>query len=123
MPQANMNYVAKNPSNVNAPLTLDANGNLYVGSGSVSKLNITAATVVKATSGRLVRIVIGTAPTAGTLSANDCSTTGAVASANQILSVAFGSVVAGSSIVLDWPCATGIVVNPGTGGVISVSFD
>lgn len=123
MPQSNMSYVAKGPTNANAPLTVDTSGNLFVGSGSVGKYNVTAATVIKATPGRLVRISVSTAPTAGTLSANDCATTGAAAVANQIVSIAFGSVTAGQQIYMDWPCATGIVVNPGTGGVVSVSFD
>jgi len=115
--------VARNPSNVSVPLTTDASGNLFVGSGSANHYNVTAATVIKATPGRLVRISVSTAPTAGALSANDCATTGAAAVGNQIVSIAFGSVTAGQQILLDWPCTTGIVVNPGTGGVLAVSFD
>jgi hypothetical protein len=123
MPQTNLNLIAKNPSNVNVPLTTDATGNLFVGSGSVPRYNITAATVVKATPGRLVRIAVSVAPTAAALVASDCATTGAVAASNQIVSVAFGSLTAGQVITLDWPCTAGIVINPGTGGTVSVSFD
>lgn len=124
MPQGPLqSTVATNPSNAHVPLTTDANGNLYVGSGSLQHYNIAAATVIKATPGRLVRIAVSVAPTAAALVASDCATTGAVAAANQIVSVAFGSLTAGQVITLDWPCATGIVVNPGTGGTVSVSFD
>jgi hypothetical protein len=115
--------VATNPSNFAAPLTVDPSGNLFVGSGSIGKYNISAPTVIKATPGRLVKIVVNTAATGGALSAHDCATTGAAAAANQIYSVAAAWPAAGSVIPLDWPCAAGIVVDPGTGGNISVSFD
>lgn len=85
--------------------------------GSSAQYNITAATVVKATPGRLVRIdVITAGSAAGT--ANDCATTGAAAVGNQIASIP--NTV--GSIELDWPCATGIVIVPGTSQVLAVSY-
>lgn len=85
--------------------------------------NVAAAAVVKATPGRLAKIVVLTAPSAGSLTANDCATTGAAAIGNEIISLAFGALTAGQVITLDWPCNTGIVISSvGTGGVYSVSY-
>jgi hypothetical protein len=116
-------YVAKNPSNILVPLTTDANGNLFIGTGSIGKSNITTPIVIKASSGRLVKIVVNTVATGGVLSAHDCATTGAAAAANQIIGIGAAWPAAGTVIPLDWPCAAGIVVDPGTGGNVSVSFD
>lgn len=85
--------------------------------GSASVLNITAAAVVKASPGTLYNISVVTAGSAAG-SANDCATTGAAAAANKIFSIP--NTV--GSYVLTWPCATGIVVTPGTGQVLSVAF-
>ena len=85
--------------------------------GRNSSLNITAATVVKAGPGRLVRIsVVVAGSAAGT--ANDCITTGAAAAANEIAAIPNSVGV----IPLEWPCATGIVVVPGTGQTLAVSY-
>lgn len=85
--------------------------------GSQSVLNITAATVVKAAPGTLWRITVTTAgTTAGT--ASDVLTTGGVAAANLIAEIPNTVGV----IELVWPCKTGIVITPGTGQVVSVSF-
>lgn len=92
----------------------------YQGSdlGLNTTLNIAAATVVKAAPGRLVRINVNTAgTTAGT--ASDCATTGAVAAANLIAGIP--NTV--GTYFLDWPTNTGIVITPGTGQVVSVSYN
>ena len=90
--------------------------------GSSALLNITAAQVVKAAPAILIRIIpviVGT----GTLTLNDCATTGAVATANQIAAIPAASMTAGVPIVLEWPCETGIVISTITaGGQFSVSF-
>lgn len=92
-------------------------GVALTGQGVSSSLNITAATVVKPSRGRLVRInVIAAGSAAG--SANDAATTGAAGAANQVFAIP--NTV--GSYFLDWPCATGIVVTPGTGQTIAVSF-
>jgi hypothetical protein len=103
---------------------MDGSGNLLVGSGTMNKYNITAAgAVVKATPGRICKITVQTATTGGTFSVNDCSTVGAAAIGNQILGFGAAWPAVGTVITLDWPCTTGIVVIPGTAGVVSVSFD
>ena len=118
MPQVNPFYPAKTPSNVAAPLNIDAQGALLLGEGKSSTLNITAATVIKATPGRLFKIIVNTAgSTAGT--ASDCTTTAAVAAANLIANIPS---TAGLVMALLWPCASGIVITPGTGQVLSVSY-
>lgn len=85
--------------------------------GSNSKLDITTATVVKATPGTLWTITVTTAgSTAGT--ANDVATTGGVAAANLIAEIP--NTVGIYS--LTWPCLVGITITPGTGQVVSVAF-
>ena len=91
-------------------------GVAQTGQGLSTALNITAATVIKASAGRLARINVIVAGAAGT--ANDCATTGAVASANQVAVI---PAVVGPLLV-DWPCVSGIVVAPGAGQTIAVSW-
>lgn len=93
--------------------------------GGISpKYNVTAATVVKLTPGTLYRIVVQVAPTAGNLVVNDNAATGGSNTiANQILTVAFGSLAAGQVIEVQWPCLTGITISSvGTGGVFAVAY-
>lgn len=90
--------------------------------GQSTKLNIIAATLVKGTAGRIVRVVVNTVPTSSAVSVNDAATTGAAAAGNLIVSVASAQLTAGQVIDLEFPCANGIVVNPGTSGVVSVSY-
>lgn len=85
--------------------------------GVKAVLNITAATVIKATSGICVRVsVIVAGSTAGTV--NDVATTGGAAAANQ-----FGTIPnTVGTYDFDWPCGTGIVVVPGSGQTVAVAF-
>lgn len=108
---------AINPSNQQTPVQADGQKALIVGKGLKSTLNITAATVVKAAPGRACKLsVIVAGSAAGTV--NDVLTTGAAAAANQI-AVAPNTV---GTIDLDWPCAVGIVVVPGTGQTLALSW-
>ena len=85
--------------------------------GAASVLNITAAAVIKKSAGRLVRINVLVAGSAAG-SANDVAATAGAATANQVFAIP--NTV--GSYLLDWPCAAGIVVTPGTGQTIAVSF-
>jgi hypothetical protein len=125
MPQnAQAANVAINPALKSAPLQTDASGNLLVGNGSLNKLNVTVATVVKATAGRICTVNVLTAATAGTFGIYDTNTTGSAAIANAVYpQFTAGWPAAGTVIKVDFPCLTGIVVNPGTTGVVSLSFD
>jgi dethiobiotin synthetase len=120
MPQNPQNFIAKVfGSNALVPLNTDASGALLVAGtgGTFSALNITAATVVKAAPGRLIRIsVVVAGTTVGTV--NDTTTTGAAAASNEIASIANTI----GTYELDWPCLVGIVVVPGTGQTVAVSY-
>lgn len=85
--------------------------------GRSSALSVTAATVVKSSSGRLARISVIVAGTAAG-SANDTATTATAAAANQIFVIPNTVGI----FELDWPCLAGIVVTPGTGQTVAVSF-
>lgn len=113
--------VAINPALKSAPLQTDLSGNLLTGNGSLNKLNVTGTTVIKAAAGRICKINIMVVPSV-TVTVNDCATTGAVATANQVCAIPVASAPAGTLISLDFPCLTGIVLVLGT-GTASVSFD
>ena len=92
--------------------------------GTQSLLNVTAAVVVKATPGTLMRIIPETVGTAGSLVINDNTATGGSnVAANQINSIPFGSMTAGVPVILEVPCKNGIVISAvPTGFVGSVFF-
>lgn len=111
---------AVNPAGKFVMNVVDAAGNEFVASGKAGQYNINgSATLVKGSSGRLVRIVV-TGTITGNLTANDAATTGAAASGNLIFSAT--TPAAGTVYVLDWPCANGIVITPGTAGSVAVSY-
>lgn len=87
-------------------------------SGRLSTLNITGATVIKATPGRVFKVsVIVGGSAAGTI--NDVATTAAAASTNQI---GTAPTTVGTTD-FNWPCAAGIVVVPGTGQTLAVTWE
>jgi len=95
-----------------------SNVNVLETAAKSTHLNITAATVVKATPGTAVIVnvlVVGT----GTGTINDCATTGAVATANEVFVIP----EAVGSYPVHFPCAVGIVVTPGTGQTLAVSYN
>lgn len=90
---------------------------MQVGTGDQSALNIVAATVVKVGPGRVARIaVVSAGSDAGAV--HDCVSTGAAGAANQVASIPNTVGV----IELDWPLVEGLVVVPGSGQVLAVSF-
>lgn len=85
--------------------------------GTKSAVNLTAASLLKVGAGRVFRasvIVAGSA--VGTV--NDCATTGAAAAANQIgtLPNTVGT------YLFNWPVSLGLVVVPGTGQTVALSY-
>jgi hypothetical protein len=77
---------------------------------------LSTATVVKASPGIVYRVVVNTAgSTAGGI--YDAATTAGNVAANLIASVEAAGVY-----YLEFPCANGILFEPGTGMVASVSF-
>ena len=85
--------------------------------GNRAALNVTAATVCKATPGICVSVsVVVAGSAAGTV--NDVATTGGAAATNQ-----FGTIPnTVGTYTFNWPCGTGIVVVPGTGQTLAASF-
>jgi hypothetical protein len=86
--------------------------------GNASKLNITAATVVKATPGTVYNVSVTTAG----------STSGQVSDVATVAGVAVGNLVFDipntvGNYPINFPCFAGIVVTPGTGQVLSVSYN
>ena len=126
MPQSPLNLNVKTPSGALAPSYQDQAGNLQTTTGGTkSALNLTAAAVIKASTGRIAKVVI-VAPGSGSgaFTLNDCATTGAATAANTIWTQAFGG-TAGTVINLDWPCAVGLVLSavPGAGSpILAVSY-
>jgi hypothetical protein len=87
--------------------------------GESAAFNLTSgAKLIKVGPGRvgtLTTIVAGT--TVGTV--NDAATTGAAAIGNQIAAVPN---TLGASVPLNFPFANGLVIVPGTGQVLAVSY-
>lgn len=90
--------------------------------GSQSSLNVNTTRVIKASAGTVFRVVVQTPATAGTFGIYDAATTGAIAASNSIYQVSASWPAAGTVLTLEFPCQNGIVVQPGTGGAVSVSF-
>ena len=93
-------------------------------SGTKSLLNVTAPTLVSATTGssyaarRIGRVHVLVAGTiAG--SVNDAASVALASAANQVFVVP-NSV---GSYLIDFPMVAGIVVTPGTGQTLAVSYD
>jgi hypothetical protein len=87
--------------------------------GNASLLDITTATVVKASPGILYAINVLVAGSA-VGAVYDASLTSGNTIANQIAVIP--DVVTTEPLLYTWPCATGIVIAPGTGQTLSVSF-
>jgi hypothetical protein len=117
------------PGGSYGPSAVDSQRATIVARGKSSALNITAAAVVKATPGRVAKVVIvDPGATGGTFTLNDVATVGAAATANRVWTLPFDSPnnFAGNVFDLDWPFANGIVVGAvPTGGTpqVSVSFN
>lgn len=83
-----------------------------------SALNISANTVVKATNGFVVRVSVVVAGSAAG-SVNDAATVAAATSANEIAVIP--DTVGTYSI--EFPAFSGIVVKPGTGQTVAISYN
>lgn len=90
---------------------------VVVAEGTSTVTNITAATVIKPTGGRIAKVSVLVAGSA-VGAVHNCATTGAAAAGNQVAVVA--DTVGVYSIGM--PCPAGIVVVPGTGQTLAVSF-
>ena len=93
--------------------------------GSKMAFNITAIGQIKNGSGRIRRLFVETTPSAGTLVIHDIATGGTAAIGNQITSIPNTALTAGTVILLDAPCASGIAISGTwpTGLVLAVAYD
>jgi len=87
--------------------------------GSMSKLNITSATVVKTGFGVCCNISVIVAGS-GNGTVNDCATTGAAAVANQMLTIP--QTLGPLASVPGFPYFNGLCIVPGTGQTIAVAY-
>lgn len=85
--------------------------------GTKSNLYISTPTAVKSAPGYIARVVVLVAGSA-TGTVNDCLTSGAAVTANEIAVIPETV----GPVVLEFPCLTGIFITPGTGQVVSVSY-
>lgn len=85
--------------------------------GNNSALDVSTTTVIKATPGTVFTVSVTTAGSAAG-GVYDAATTAGDIAANLVAAIPDAVGVT----VLTWPCATGILVKPGTGQVLSVSF-
>ena len=114
MPQnANAATIATNlATKSQTSLATDGNKIALVSDGLTPVYNLTAAAVIKATPGRLAKLIVIAGGTAsnGAFTLNDCATTGAAAIGNEIITIPSGTAV-GTIYNLGWPCLTGIVLS------------
>jgi hypothetical protein len=99
--------------------------------GVFSKLDVTAATGaglagLKTGKGTLMRVIIGTAGSAGALTFNDLAVNTGAGAANQIVSLAYNNTLiaaAGDVYVAEFPFQNGLVISAWpTGMVASISW-
>jgi hypothetical protein len=117
MPQNALSATIGVSSGKGAPTQIDATGNIMVGKGLKSAFNVTAATVVKATPGRLAKISVLVAGAVG--AAYDSITTSGNTAANEVFVIPATVGV----YDIDVPCLTGIVIAPGAAQVCYVTYD
>jgi len=86
--------------------------------GRFSRYNISTPTQVITRPGRLWKVSVITA--AATASTVDDVNNGTANIANRILTIPANAT---GSFDLEWPCASGILITPGAGVVLSCSFD
>jgi hypothetical protein len=85
--------------------------------GVTAGYSVAAAGVVKTGPSFLARLAC---QVAGSITLNDCATTGAAAISNQIITV---TMTAGQVIPLSWPCLLGITASVvAGGGIFSLAF-
>ena len=124
MPQGNLNTSGNSRATSaaatafkGAPSLASADGATLTGKGMKTAKNLTAATVVQGGIGRIAKVSVIVAGSAvGTV--NDVLTTAAAAVGNQL------AVIPNTIGVydVDMPCGLGIVIVPGTGQTVAVSY-
>lgn len=88
--------------------------------GTQTTLNVSANTLVKDAPGKVFRLVFNTASTTAP-AVYDSATIGGIGATNLIWQGA-AATTAQTVVTLEFPCLNGIVVVPGTGGNVAVSY-
>ncbi len=115
--------VTVNPAGQQTPQHADAFGNVRVDQlPALTVLDITAATVVKAGAGRIgtVNMIV---PGSANGTVNDCLTTAQINVTNQIAVLTAFATAQIQPIKVDMMFTTGLVVAPGTGQTVAVSYE
>lgn len=99
-------------------LRADALGVLISGKGLSTHYNLTSATTIKASPGRVAKLSVLVAGSAAG-SINDCADVASTSTANEI---AITQTTVGVYDI-DWPCAAGISITPGTGQTLALSYE
>lgn len=123
MPQNNPFFPAVNPSNAGTPLHENTNGDLRVtDTPTQHACGLTAATVVATGPVRVgtAAVLVG-GSAVGAI--HDCLTTAAAAATNQIAMLPALTTAQISSFDVGMVASLGLVVIPGTGQTVSVSYD
>jgi hypothetical protein len=94
------------------------NGAAITAQGINTFLNISTTTAIKSSKGRIAKVNVTTAGSS-TGSIYDHATTTGTGATNLVAVIP--DIV--GSYVIDFPCANGIVIAPGTGMVVSVSYN
>jgi hypothetical protein len=94
------------------------NGAAITAQGINTFLNISAATAIKSSKGRIVNVNVTTAGSGNGAIYDHATTSGT--GATNLVAVIPDTI---GSYLIDFPCANGIVITPGTGMVVSVSFN
>jgi hypothetical protein len=103
-----------------AAAALSAQGALKIAQGGQSSsLNVTSSTNVKASAGRVGKVIVNVAPTS---TAYVLDSTGTTQSAANTLLVIPSGTVAGTVFNLDFPAQAGISLIP-SGGTLAISYD
>jgi len=97
---------------------INQNGALITAQGTKTFFNITANTLIKAGVGRVAKISVVVAGS-GAGSVHDSATIGAAGAANELAAIPFAATTV---LNIDMPVFNGIVVKPGTGQTLAVSF-
>lgn len=91
-------------------------------SSAKTRLNVTTKTLIKVGSGRAVKIAVITVATGGAVGVYDAATTAAGVTATALFQVGATPWVPAGVVSLDMAYTNGLVVDPGTGGVVAVEY-
>ncbi|HET8704741.1 MAG TPA: hypothetical protein VFM46_00455, partial [Pseudomonadales bacterium] len=93
--------------------------NLQTAQGGTTVLNVTASAVIKATAGYVARIAVVSAPSTS-VTVYDAATLAAASTVNRVVVIAGTAGQVNQEV--EFATSSGIVVDPGTNGVVTVKY-